>query len=56
MIVEDLKKSIYLSAFKGELSKRDINDSNVNECINNVINKYNIDQKEIKKRKINDKI
>ena len=54
MIVNELKKSIYLAAFQGKLSSHHENDSNVNEQINKIIIYKKIDLKEIKRRKIND--
>lgn len=52
MIVDELKKSIYLSALKGELSKRLPDDSCVIKSLDLIIEQNNIDIKEIKRRKI----
>lgn len=52
MIVDELKKSIYLSAFKGNLSNSDNNDTQVEKLLNTIIENKKIDTKEIKKRKI----
>ena len=52
MIATDLKKSIYLSAFQGKLSHSNNTDSNVNDLLDSIIKNKNIDNKEIKKRKI----
>lgn len=54
MIVDDLKKSLYLACFQGKLSVQNNTDSNVEESLNQIIIDKQIDKKEIKKRKIND--
>ena len=52
MVCEDLRKSIYLASFKGELSERNNCYSNDEGVLNELIVKKCIDKKEIKKRKI----
>lgn len=54
MISDDLRKAIYLSAFKGNLSVQKEDDSSVDKFLNILLTSRNIDKKEIKKRKIND--
>lgn len=54
MIVDELKKSLYLASFQGKLSTHNSMDSDVEESLNKIIMKKRIDNKEIKKRKIND--
>lgn len=54
MISDDLRKAIYLSAFKGNLSVQKEDDSSVDKSLNILLTSRNIDKKEIKKRKIND--
>lgn len=53
MIVNDLIKALYLSAFKGELSCHASSDSNVEECIKCLLENKKINEKEVKRRKIN---
>ncbi len=54
MISDDLRKAIYLSAFKGNLSVQKEDDSSVDKSLNILLTSRNIDKKEINKRKIND--
>ena len=54
MISDDLRKAIYLSAFKVNLSVQKEDDSSVDKSLNILLTSRNIDKKEIKKRKIND--
>ena len=54
MIVEDLKRSLYLSCFQGKLSKTLESDSSVTDKLEEIISSKNIDKKEVKRRKIND--
>lgn len=56
MINKDLKKSIYLSSFKGMLSETLSSDSNVDLKLSDIKIKKNIDRKEEKRRKIDDEI
>lgn len=56
MISDDLRKAIYLSAFKGKLSVRKEDDSSVDKSFNILLSLRNIDKKEIRKRKIDDDI
>ena len=55
MIVDNLKKSLYLASFQGKLSKQKVTDSNVAISLNKLINQKKINNKEIKRRKINDR-
>lgn len=52
MIVDDLKKSLYLASFQGKLSYQEDDDSNVEEELSKIINLKKIDTKEVKRRKI----
>lgn len=54
MISKDLKKSIYLSSFKGELSETLKSDSDIETKLNEIKLEKNIDKKEEKRRKIDD--
>lgn len=54
MIVDDLKKALYLSCFQGKLTNTISSDSNVEESLQNVIANRKIDNKEKKKRKISE--
>ena len=54
MIVDDLKKALYLACFQGKLSIQNDTDSNVETALNQIIIDKQIDKKEIKKRKMND--
>ena len=52
MISNDLKKSIFLSAFQGNLSKQNDSDTSVELLLNKIIDEKGIDSKEVKRRKI----
>ena len=54
MIVDDLKKALYLASFQGKLTESFDFDSNIQESLDNIIVKKQIDKKEIRRRKITD--